>query len=57
MPLWLKKTRVYREVGSNNDVGAVSIVGSVELSQGDFIEVWAERFNGVGNLLTVSLNW
>jgi len=52
----VEETRVYREVGSSNDVGAVSIVGSVELSQGDFIEVWAERFSGTGNLLTVSLN-
>ncbi|WP_396601404.1 hypothetical protein [Algibacter sp. R77976] len=49
-------TRVYREVGGNNDVGAVSIVGSIQLTQGDYIEVWAERFTGSGNLLTVSLN-
>ena len=49
-------TRVYREVGENNDVGAVSLVGSIDLVQGDYIEVWAERFTGGGNLLTVSLN-
>ncbi|WP_308993548.1 hypothetical protein QLS71_017785 [Mariniflexile litorale] len=49
-------TRVYREVGSNNDIGAVAIVGSIELSPGDFLEVWVERFSGSGDLLTVSLN-
>ncbi|SFZ94369.1 hypothetical protein SAMN05428642_104128 [Flaviramulus basaltis] len=52
----IPNTRVYREVGANNDVGAVSIVGSIQMSPGDFIEVWAERFTGSGNLLTVSLN-
>ena len=51
-----ENTRVYREVGSSNDVGAVSIVGSMTLVAGDYIEVWAERFTGGGNLLTVSLN-
>ncbi len=49
-------TRVYREVGENNDVGAVSLVGSMDLVQGDYIEVWAERLSGGGDLLTVSLN-
>ncbi|MGG5486461.1 cell wall anchor protein [Gaetbulibacter sp. PBL-D1] len=52
----LEDTKVYREIGANNDVGAVSVVGSVELSQGDYIEVWAEKFSGGGSLLVVSLN-
>ena len=49
-------SKVYRQVGSNNDVGAVSVVGSVKLDQGDYIEVWAERYSGAGSLLLVSLN-
>jgi len=52
----IDQTKVYRENGSNNDVGAAPIVGTVELSPGDFIEVWAERFSGGGDLLAVSLN-
>lgn len=52
----VEQTRVYREIGTNNDVGAVAVVGEIELDPGDYIEVWAERFSGSGNLLTVSLN-
>lgn len=52
----LEDSRVYREVGSNNDVGAVAILGNVNLNPGDFIEIWAERYSGGGDLLTVSLN-
>lgn len=52
----LEETKVYREVGANNDVGALAIVGTVNLDPTDYIEVWAERFTGGGNLLTVSLN-
>ena len=52
----VEDTRVYREVGENNDVGAVAIIGSMDLVQGDYIEVWAERVSGGGDLLTVSLN-
>jgi len=49
-------SKVYRQVGSNNDVGAVSVVGSIRLDQGDYIAVWAERYSGSGSLLLVSLN-
>tara|TARA_R110002073_G_scaffold40547_6_gene115378 strand:- start:33886 stop:35346 length:1461 start_codon:yes stop_codon:yes gene_type:complete len=52
----IENTRVYREVGENNDVGPAAIVGALELAPGDFVEVWAERFSGGGDLLTVSLN-
>ncbi len=52
----VEDTKVYREVGANYDVGALAIVGSMTLSQGDYIEVWAERFSGSGDLLLVSLN-
>ena len=52
----IEETKVYREVGENNDVGALPIVGTVELEPGDYVEVWAERYSGTGDLLTVSLN-
>ncbi|WP_417871422.1 cell wall anchor protein [Winogradskyella sp.] len=51
-----ENTKVYREIGSNFDVGAVSITGSIELSTGDYIEVWAERLLGSGDLLVASMN-
>ncbi|WP_044397408.1 hypothetical protein [Lacinutrix sp. Hel_I_90] len=49
-------TKVYREVGSNFDIGSVPILGSVELSPGDFIEVWGERWIGSGNIVVISMN-
>lgn len=51
-----ENTKVYREIGSNFDIGAVSITGSIELSTGDYIEVWAERLLGSGDLLVASMN-
>lgn len=52
----VEQTRIYRENGANYDVGAAPIVGTMQLDPGDFIEVWAERYSGGGNLFTVSLN-
>ncbi|MFB9057556.1 hypothetical protein ACFFU9_12475 [Mariniflexile ostreae] len=52
----LEETKVYREVGENNDVGALAIIGTIELSTNDYIEVWVERYSGAGNLLAVSMN-
>ncbi|MCF7569303.1 hypothetical protein L3X37_13180 [Sabulilitoribacter arenilitoris] len=52
----LEETRVFREVGENDDVGALAIIGSIEMAPTDFIELWAERYSGAGNLSTVSLN-
>ncbi|MFD2914608.1 cell wall anchor protein [Psychroserpens luteus] len=52
----LEETKVYREVGTNNDVGALPLVGTVELEPNDYVEVWVERYTGSGDLLTVSLN-
>lgn len=52
----IEESRVYREIGSNNDIGAVAVIDTVELSPGDYIEVWAERYSGTGDLLTASLN-
>ena len=52
----IDQTKVYRENGANNDVGAAAIVATVQLSTNDYIEVWAERYSGTGGLLLVSLN-
>lgn len=49
-------TKVYREVGSNFDIGSVPLLGTVKLSPGDFVEVWAERWTGSGNIVVVSMN-
>src|SRR5690606_16059175 len=35
---------------------ALPIVGTIELAQNEYIEIWAERFSGLGNMNTVSLN-
>lgn len=52
----IEQTRVYRENGANEDVGAAAIVGTIELAPSDYIEVWVERYSGDGGLLMVSLN-
>jgi len=52
----VEQTRAYRSSGEVGDVGAAGIVGKVFLNPGDFVEVWAERFSGGGNILLVSLN-
>jgi len=41
---------------SNSGILALPIVGTVELKNGDSIEIWAERFSGSGKMNTVSLN-
>ncbi|SRX52897.1 hypothetical protein [Aequorivita sp. CIP111184] len=35
---------------------ALPIIGTIELAKGDFIEIWAERYSGSGNMQTLSLN-
>lgn len=52
----LEETKVYRQSGGTGDIGALSVLGTVELSPDDYIEVWAERYSGSGSVLTVSLN-
>ena len=52
----IEQTKVYRENAASNDVGSVAVVGTVELAEGDFVEVWAERWSGSGGLFLVSLN-
>lgn len=56
----LTETKVYgRQVTaffSNNGILALPIIGTVELKTNDYIEIWAERLDGSGNMQTVSLN-
>ncbi len=57
----LPQTKVYGRGASgffvsNSGILALPIVGTVELKNGDFIEIWAERYSGTGKMNTVSLN-
>ncbi|GHC47076.1 hypothetical protein [Ulvibacter litoralis] len=52
----ISETKVYRRFDTGSDIGAVTTMGAVQLAPGDFIEVWAQRYSGSSNLLTVSLN-
>ncbi|WP_235004450.1 hypothetical protein [Aequorivita antarctica] len=53
----IQETRVYgRLTTSTSEVIAVPILGTIELDTDDFIEVWAERESGNGNIESASLN-
>jgi hypothetical protein len=56
----LTETKVYGRASSGllttAGIVALPIIGSVQMKTGDFIEIWAERYDGTGNLSTVSLN-
>lgn len=41
---------------NSGGVLSLPIVGAVSMSTGDYIEIWAERYSGSGNMSTVSLN-
>src|SRR5690606_32257306 len=54
------ETKVYGKAVSgyftNAGILALPIIGTVELKTNDYLEIWAERFSGSGNMLTVSFN-
>ena len=53
----INQSKVYLSSAVNSsDVLAVPIQTIVELNTNDYIEVYADRYSGVGNILTVSLN-
>src|SRR5690606_25478789 len=56
----LTETKVYgRPSGgwfSNSGILALPIIGTVNLEKDDYIEIWAERYSGSGDMQTVSLN-
>lgn len=53
----LLETATAREIGGNFDIGAVAVVGTVQLAPGDFVEMWTERDSGSGtSVFIASLN-
>lgn len=56
----LTETKVYGKgtTGFLTTAGilALPIVGTVQLKKDDYIEIWAERYDGSGNMQTISLN-
>jgi hypothetical protein len=52
----INQSKVYVNSNSTNDILAIPLVTTVELTTNDYIEVFAERYSGTGNMLTVSLN-
>ncbi len=56
----IEQTKVYgrgsSSIFTSSDILALPIIGSVELKKGEYIEVWAERNSGIGNMETLSLN-
>ena len=45
-----------RKIASGSDVGALSISGVVELSTGDYVEVWVENISDGSNITIESMN-
>jgi hypothetical protein len=59
-PTIIEQTKVYGR-GTNgflvgDSILALPIVGTVEIDKNEYIEIWAERFSGTGDMYTVSLN-
>jgi len=52
----INQSKVYLNSNSVNDILAPPIETIVELTTNDYIEVFAQRYSGSGNILTVSLN-
>lgn len=56
----LTETKVYGKgtTGFLTSAGilALPIVGTVQLKKDEYIEIWAERYDGSGNMQTISLN-
>ena len=59
-PTIIEQTKVYGR-GTNgflvgDSILALPIVGTVEIDKNEYIEIWAERYSGSGDMTTVSLN-
>ncbi len=52
----INQSKVYLNSNSASDILVPSIETTVELTTNDYIEVFAQRYSGTGNILTVSLN-
>jgi hypothetical protein len=51
----IESTKVYRYIAQQPDIGALSVSGTVLLSNGDWIEVWTEAENS-RNLIVKTFN-
>lgn len=56
----IEETKVYGRGSSgfftNAGILALPVIGTISLKNGDYIEVWAERFSGTNNIQVISLN-
>lgn len=52
----INQSKVYVNSNSSSDIIAIPIVTTVELNSNDYLEVYAERYSGSGNMLTISLS-
>lgn len=56
----LTSTKVYGKgttgLFASAGILALPIIGSVQLKKDEYIEIWAEKYEGTGNMQTVSLN-
>lgn len=56
----ITETKVYGKgttgLFTTSGILALPIIGTVQMKKDDYIEIWAERFDGTGNMQTVSLN-
>ncbi len=56
----IEETKVYGRGSSgfftSAGILALPVVGTISLKNGDYIEVWAERFSGTNNIQVISLN-
>lgn len=56
----IPETKVYGKgttgLFTTSGILALPIISTIQLKKDDYIEIWAERFDGSGNMQTVSLN-
>lgn len=56
----LTETKVYGKgttgLFTTSGIIALPIIGTLQMKKDDYIEIWAERYSGTGNMQTVSLN-
>ncbi|VXB17806.1 conserved hypothetical protein [Flavobacterium sp. 9AF] len=52
----INRSKTYALTTNTTDIFAIPLQTVVELSPNDYVEVYAERYSGTSNMLTVSLN-
>jgi hypothetical protein len=53
----LPATRSKRKIGTGSDVGIIAISGIIELSAGDYVEVWVENNSSSANVTAQFMNF